>query len=313
MQREERLAWQSKLVLLLTMPFIGAGLALQLPWWAAAFPVLAATVVGLSILLGAAAWLTRSATAWAALTGAVIAASVALSTLQNSADLSRYGWMRIGYTALTPLTALILITSLATRFRRSRKEALGLAEARHGRTSAQVAANLGIAALAALPATLMALENAGWLRLSSSKLHGLHGLFWSTGLCFAPALAALAESAADTVSSEIGQVLGGAPRLLTTLQRVAPGTNGAVSLMGSLAGIAAAAFIAALGAWPLAGGWEFFGITLAAGAFGLFFDSLLGATLERRGWLNNNAVNFLSTLSAAAMALLLLARLPIGG
>jgi uncharacterized membrane protein len=35
----------------------------------------------------------------------------------------------------------------------------------------------------------------------------------------------------------------------------------------------------------------------------LLFDSVLGATLERRGWLNNDAVNFLSTLSAAAFAL----------
>ena len=35
--------------------------------------------------------------------------------------------------------------------------------------------------------------------------------------------------------------------------------------------------------------------------FGLFFDSLLGATLERRGWLNNDAVNFLSTAGAAAL------------
>ena len=36
---------------------------------------------------------------------------------------------------------------------------------------------------------------------------------------------------------------------------------------------------------------------------GLLFDSLLGATLERRGWINNDAVNFLSTGSAAAFAL----------
>jgi uncharacterized membrane protein len=38
---------------------------------------------------------------------------------------------------------------------------------------------------------------------------------------------------------------------------------------------------------------------------GLFVDSLLGATIERRGWLNNDAVNFLSTLAAALMAILL--------
>ena len=43
--------------------------------------------------------------------------------------------------------------------------------------------------------------------------------------------------------------------------------------------------------------------TLTAGAIvGLFFDSLLGAVLERRGWLNNDAVNALSTLAAALFA-----------
>jgi uncharacterized membrane protein len=44
-------------------------------------------------------------------------------------------------------------------------------------------------------------------------------------------------------------------------------------------------------------------VTAGGGVFGLLFDSLLGAILERRGWLNNDAVNFLSTLSAALFAL----------
>ena len=35
---------------------------------------------------------------------------------------------------------------------------------------------------------------------------------------------------------------------------------------------------------------------------GLFVDSLLGALPERRGWLNNDAVNFLSSLAAAVLA-----------
>ena len=56
-------------------------------------------------------------------------------------------------------------------------------------------------------------------------------------------------------------------------------------------------------------------VSWLAGIFGLFFDSLLGATLERRGWINNDAVNFLSTLSAAMFALgllVLVAHLGIG-
>jgi len=46
-------------------------------------------------------------------------------------------------------------------------------------------------------------------------------------------------------------------------------------------------------------------IAFAAAIAGLFADSLLGATLERRGWLNNDSVNFLSTAFAALIALAL--------
>jgi uncharacterized membrane protein len=51
-------------------------------------------------------------------------------------------------------------------------------------------------------------------------------------------------------------------------------------------------------------------ISWSGGVFGLLFDSLLGATLERRGWINNDAVNFLSTASSAILALALLAIIP---
>jgi uncharacterized membrane protein len=39
-----------------------------------------------------------------------------------------------------------------------------------------------------------------------------------------------------------------------------------------------------------------------AGVCGLFFDSFLGATVERRGWIGNDLVNFISTLFAAIFA-----------
>ncbi len=126
-------------------------------------------------------------------------------------------------------------------------------------------------------------------------------------------LAALAEAAADTVSSEIGQVLGGRPRMMTTAQVVDPGTDGAVSVAGTLAGLIAAAIVAGAGSWALRGGWSLFNLSCAGAVFGLLFDSLLGATLEKRGWLNNDAVNFLSTASAAGFSLLLLAFVPLHG
>jgi uncharacterized protein (TIGR00297 family) len=125
-------------------------------------------------------------------------------------------------------------------------------------------------------------------------------------MLFALAVAALAEAAADTASSEIGQVLGGRPRMITSFKAVNPGRDGAISLAGSLAGVIAAAIVAYAGMWALGGGWILFEVSCAGAVFGLFFDTLLGATLEERGLLNNDAVNFLSTASAAGFALVLL-------
>jgi uncharacterized membrane protein len=43
-------------------------------------------------------------------------------------------------------------------------------------------------------------------------------------------------------------------------------------------------------------------LVAGAGVVGAMADSLLGATLERRGLLDNEAVNFLATLTAAWLA-----------
>ncbi len=83
-----------------------------------------------------------------------------------------------------------------------------------------------------------------------------------------------------------------------------------MSLAGTLAGVFAAAVVAGAGTWALRGDWTLFAVSCGGAVFGLFFDSLLGATLEEWGWLNNDLVNFLSTMSAAGFALVIMATLP---
>jgi uncharacterized protein (TIGR00297 family) len=116
------------------------------------------------------------------------------------------------------------------------------------------------------------------------------------------ALAALAEAATDTVASEIGQYRGPDARLITTWERVPPGTDGGITVPGSIAGLAAGLVIAVVatvgGMLPQAQLW----IPATAGFAGMLIDSILGATLQRRGWISNQAVNFFATLAAAGLA-----------
>ncbi len=285
---ENKLTWQSKLVLLAVLPFAGTEVLLDCNWWASEAAPVAICTIGLSALLGLITWRVRAATPAAALTGALITASLMYST----AVVPYEPW----HTALIPTLAVAVLAFVATLAGRRKKERIGTAEARRGRSASQVAANLGLAALVSSSPVQSWLMDSHWVPHHAA----------TPAMLFALAVAALAEAAADTASSEIGQVLGGRPRMITSLQKVEPGRDGAITLAGSLVGGIAAAIVAYAGMWAFGGGWIFFEVSCAGAVFGLFFDSLLGATLEERGLLNNDAVNFLSTASAAGFALAML-------
>lgn len=183
------------------------------------------------------------------------------------------------------LVLLFVLTWAATR--------LSSRKGQH-RDGVQVFANLGIAGIAAL-------LNAGGDFFVWSFFYKIEPY---AEICI---FAVLAEVAADTVSSEIGTAFGGAPISVVKLRRTPVGENGAISFIGTLAGVAAAAMICGFAVLPLSRYAEVIplsisGIALVAAVLGMFFDSLLGATLENRRWLNNDAVNFLSTCFAAAVA-----------
>lgn len=286
--------WQSKLVLLCVLPFVGAHVVLEAHWWTIQARPVAIWTLGLSGLFGLVTWRVRAATPWGALSGAALVASLMFSTTLFPYD--------PGHTALVPVLTLVILTFASTRLGRRRKELLGVAESRRGRSPAQVAANLGMAAIVSSEFVQSWVIDA---HLAKPTL--------SPALLFSLSLAALAEAAADTASSEIGQVFGGTPRMITTFRRADPGTDGGISLTGTLAGVVASAIVAAAGSWALGGDLLVFIVSCAGGIFGLLFDSLLGATVQQRGWINNDVVNFVSTGSAAAFALALLAILPHPG
>ncbi len=185
-----------------------------------------------------------------------------------------------GYGGFAALLAVFVLTWVATRIGYAHKQRLGIAEARVGRDEHQVLANLGLAALCSL----------------------LYAFGGHDPRLLVAMVAAFAEAAADTMSSEIGQTLGGAPRLITSWRAIPAGTDGGITFAGTLAGTVGAIVVSLVGTMTGLFGWRFVPLCTAAGIAGMLVDSVLGATLERRNVLGNNAVNFISTMVSAVLA-----------
>jgi uncharacterized protein (TIGR00297 family) len=220
-----------------------------------------------NVAVAAAGYAARTVTMPGAICGALLGTTILLTT----------GWG--GWCLLLATFGLAVITS---RLGLARKTQLGIAEERGGRRGAGNAfANTGVAAAAAvLAATSYA---AGPARLAC--------------------VAALAAGGSDTIASEIGKAWGRRTYLVPTLRRVAAGTSGAMSIEGTAAGLLGAVVLGAIG---IAAGLVPARMLLpivAAATIGAFAESLLGATLEHRGFLNNDVLNFLNTAIAAAAAI----------
>ncbi|MFM7440559.1 MAG: DUF92 domain-containing protein, partial [Snowella sp.] len=119
-------------------------------------------------------------------------------------------------------------------------------------------------------------------------------------------VASFSTKLSDTTASEVGKAYGKSTFLITTLKPVPRGTEGAISLEGTLAGIVGSLLIAVL-AWGL-GMIDLSGMGLCAIAafIATNIESLIGATLQNQwDWLTNEVVNGINTFIGAAIAIFL--------
>jgi len=248
--------------------------------------------------------------------GTLVAAAIALAAWRAN-SLSRSGALAalvVGALAIAAgwswgglLVIYFVSTSLLTRMGAAAKERRGggIVEKGGARDAAQVLANGAVFAIAAL------LE-----------------LVHPSPLWLAAGAGALAASAADSWGTEVGMLSGGAPRMITTWRVVPAGTSGGVSTAG-LAATVAGALCIGVAALLLHWGIRVSAAAIAGGCIGALVDSLGGALVQERrrcpacdaatertvhdcgartervggvGWLNNDGINALCTLTGALVS-----------
>ena len=183
------------------------------------------------------------------------------------------------------LLAFFVIGTAATKIGYRRKAKLGLAQEKGGRRGFSHAfSNVGMAALLAIVCAMSSNSYRFWLA----------------------AAAALATATADTTASEVGQLIGRRTFLPLTLRRVPVGTEGAISIEGTLAGIVAG-FVVALIATQDA---RLVGLMTFSAFAGSYVESLAGSWNRNRAEpVPNGALNFFNTAVGAALMLLLSSRM----
>jgi uncharacterized protein (TIGR00297 family) len=127
--------------------------------------------------------------------------------------------------------------------------------------------------------------------------HGIYG----TDIFVLAFIGAVATANGDTLASEIGQTSRIKPRMITNMEVTDTGVDGGVTPLGEVAALAGSIIIGLLAAATgMSGGYGLLAGTVT-GFLGTNFDSLLGATLQRKGYLSNNGVNLLATLFGAVI------------
>ena len=227
-------------------------------------------------------------------------------------------WGSLGWQGYTVVMFYFLVGSGVTRIGKAQKEAEGIAEKRSGARgpenvwgSALTATLCAVAVLALSIFPDTGLGDTGGILGDTGKMPVPQDAIWpvSQDVIFLLLLgyaASFCTKLSDTCASEIGKAYGKHTFLITTLQPVPRGTEGAVSLEGTIAGIVGS-ILMALVSWAV-GLIDLTGIVfcVVAAFIATNIESVIGATVQSKfEWLTNEVVNFFNTLIGAIAAIVL--------
>lgn len=190
-----------------------------------------------------------------------------------------------GFQAWSTCALYFLIGTFVTKLKMSEKENAGIAEKRNGMRGPE---NVwGSAATAAIFCSMLG-----------------HG--GNDNLLKLAFMSSLATKASDTSASEIGKAFGKNTFLITNLKRVPAGTEGAVSLEGTIAGIVGSILIAVYGieiGWVQ--DWNQLGVVVISSFVATTIESFLGATIQNDKIFTNEFINFINTMVGSLVTILL--------
>jgi uncharacterized protein (TIGR00297 family) len=199
-------------------------------------------------------------------------------------------WATLGWRGWTFCVLYLILGAMVTKVRFAEKEKLGIAEGRGGRRGPE---NVWGSAATGLACALCSVQGEKFLGISSE-------------LFVLGYVASLSTKMADTAASEIGKAYGKTTFLITTFERVAPGTEGAVSAEGTAASVVGGLLLSLYG-WSI--GLitpSMIPISVAAAFIATNVESVLGATLQGKknlDWITNEVINFINTLIGAVLAI----------
>ncbi len=177
------------------------------------------------------------------------------------------------------MLAFFILGSFATKYKYTYKRKLGIEQGQGGaRGYRNVFANGIVAAAAAV----------------------LYGVFVRPEFIVLY-IGCVATAAADTLASEIG-VTGGIPYMITTFKRVPIGTNGGITLTGEFVSLFGGFAICLVALLLNVITPEMAAVCTIAGFVGTNIDSIIGATLENRGYVGNAGTNLIATIGGGVFA-----------
>ena len=200
-------------------------------------------------------------------------------------------WTFLGWKGYFVCLNYFILGSVVTKIKMNKKEEMGIAEKRGGRRGPEnVWGSAGIAMLCAI---------ATYLFRDSDHLFELYKLGY---------LSSLVTKLSDTFQSEIGKAYGKTTILITNFKKVPPGTEGAISIEGYIAGIIGS-FILSYSAYLIGfiNDTDEVKYCIISALFATTLESYIGATYQNNNninWLSNETVNFINTFIGATLAIL---------